>query len=76
MRYVRLQKERPLSRIEGSRGATIATMLVGLAGFAAGVSELVDGELWPWVETVADVVGCSGCGTRAVGHGRHGQHRR
>jgi len=56
-----------LSRIQGSRGAT---MLVGLAGFAAGVSELVDGELWLWVETVADVVGCSGCGTRAVGHGR------
>jgi hypothetical protein len=23
-----------------------------------------------WVETVADVVGCWGCGTRAVGHGR------
>jgi len=45
-------------------------MLVGLAGFVAGVSELVDGELWLWVETVADVVGCSGCGTRAVGHGR------
>ena len=56
-----------MSRIQGSRGAT---MLVGLAGFAAGVSELVDGELWLWVETVADVVGCSGCGTRAVGHGR------
>jgi transposase len=45
-------------------------MLVGLAGFAAGASELVDGELWLWVETVADVVGCWGCGTRAVGHGR------
>ena len=45
-------------------------MLVGLAGFAAGVSGLVDGEWWLWVETVADVVGCSSCGTRAVGHGR------
>jgi len=56
-----------LSRIQGSRGAT---MLVGLAGFAAGAAELVDGELWLWVETVADVVGCSDCGTRAVGHGR------
>jgi len=30
----------------------------------------VDGELWLFVETTADVVGCSGCGTRAVGHGR------
>jgi transposase len=45
-------------------------MLVGLAGFAAGAGRVVDGELWLWVETVADVVGCSGCGTRPVGHGR------
>jgi transposase len=56
-----------LSRIQGSRDAT---MLVGLAGLAAGVCELVDGEWWLWVETVADVVGCPGCGSRAVGHGR------
>lgn len=30
----------------------------------------VDGELWLEVEATAAVVGCEGCGTRAVGHGR------
>jgi hypothetical protein len=29
-----------------------------------------DGELWLHVETTAEVVGCGGCGTQAVGHGR------
>jgi len=54
--------------IQGSRGATV---LVGMPGFVVGATELVDGELWLRVETTADLVGCSGCGTRAVGHGRH-----
>jgi Zn ribbon nucleic-acid-binding protein len=45
-------------------------MLVGLAGFAVGACELVEGELRLWVESVTDGVGCSGCGTRAAGHGR------
>jgi transposase len=31
---------------------------------------LVDGEWHLETETTADVVGCAGCGTRAVGHGR------
>lgn len=53
--------------IQGSGGATT---LVGVPGFVVGVQELVDGELWLYVETTADVVGCPGCGTRAVGHGR------
>ena len=53
--------------IQGSRGATV---LVGMAGFVVGAEQLVDGELWLYVETTADVMGCSGCGTRAVGHGR------
>ncbi len=53
--------------IQGSRGATV---LVGMPGLVVGVQELVAGELWLFVETIADVVGCSGCGTRAVGHGR------
>ena len=53
--------------IQGSRGAT---MLVGMAGFVVGAQELVDGELWLFVETAADVTGCPRCGTRAVGHGR------
>lgn len=43
-----------------------------MAGFVVGAQQLVDGELWLYVETTADLVGCSGCGTRAVGHGRSG----
>ena len=57
-----------MSVIQGSQGATA---LVGMAGFVVGAQELVDGEWWLYVETTADVVGCSGCGTRAVGHGRN-----
>ena len=53
--------------IQGSRDATV---LVGMPGFVVGASEVVDGELLLRVETTADVVGCPGCGTRAVGHGR------
>lgn len=56
-----------MSVIQGSRGATV---LVGMPGFVVGVQELVAGELWLYVETTAEVVGCPGCGTRAVGHGR------
>lgn len=41
-----------------------------MPGFVVGAQELVDDELWLFVETTADVVGCSGCGTRAIGHGR------
>ncbi|HLF43067.1 MAG TPA: ISL3 family transposase [Acidimicrobiia bacterium] len=53
--------------IQGSRGATV---LVGMPGFVVGVQELVEGELWLYVETTADVVGCPGCESRATGHGR------
>jgi transposase len=41
-----------------------------MPGFVVGATEVVDGELWLRVETTTDVVGCPGCGTRAVGHGR------
>jgi transposase len=41
-----------------------------MAGFVVGAHELIDGEWWLYVETTVDFVGCSGCGTRAVGHGR------
>lgn len=51
-------------------GSEDATALVGMAGFVVGAQELCDGEWWLYVETTADVVGCAGCGTRAVGHGR------
>ncbi len=47
-----------------------ATALLGMEEFVVGAQEEVDGEVWLMVETTADVVGCEGCGTRAVGHGR------
>ncbi len=53
--------------IQGSRGATA---LVGMVGFVVGAEQVVDGELWLYVETTADLMGCAECGTRAVGHGR------
>lgn len=53
--------------IQGSRGATA---LVGLPGLVVGAPQVVEGELWLLVETGAEFTGCSGCGTRAVGHGR------
>lgn len=56
-----------MSVFHGSQGATA---LVGMAGFVVGAHELVDGEWWLYVETTVDFVGCAGCGTRAVGHGR------
>ena len=47
-----------------------ASALLGMDGFVVG-AHLEDGdELLLMVETTADVVGCEGCGTRAVGHGR------
>lgn len=57
-----------MSVIQASRGATV---LVGMPGLVVGAQRVVDGELWLYVETDADVMGCSGCGTRARGHGRH-----
>jgi transposase len=41
-----------------------------MPGFVVGAHDLVAGELWLYVETTADVVGCSRCGARATGHGR------
>ena len=47
-----------------------ATALLGMEEFVVGTQPEVDGEVWLLVETTAEVVGCEGCGTRAVGHGR------
>jgi transposase len=47
-----------------------ATALLGMPGFVVAAQLEVDGELWLSVQTTADVVGGSGCGTRAMGHGR------
>ena len=47
-----------------------ATVLLGMPEFVVGAQLAVGRELWLMVETTSDVVGCEGCGTRAVGHGR------
>jgi transposase len=47
-----------------------ATALLGMPGFVVGAQLEVDGELWLYAETTAELVGCPECGTRAVGHGR------
>lgn len=47
-----------------------ATAFLGLPGLAVLGHVEHDGELWILVETTAGVMGCSGCGTQAVGHGR------
>ena len=47
-----------------------ATALLGMDGFVVGAQLEVNGEWWLAVETTAEVVGCDGCGTRAIGHGR------
>src|SRR5690606_21969482 len=45
-------------------------MLFGIDGMRVRAqAEIVD-EWWLKIETAPDVVGCTGCGTRAVGHGR------
>lgn len=53
--------------MHGSQGATA---LVGMPGFVVGAHEVIDGEWWLYVETIAAEVGCAECGSRAVGHGR------
>ena len=51
-------------------GSDGATALFNMAGFVVGAHVIEDGEWWLLVETTAEVVGCSSCGVRAVGHGR------
>jgi hypothetical protein len=52
-----------------------ATALLGLDGFVAGVQLEVDGEWWLVGGDHADVMGCEGCGIRAVSHGRRELHQ-
>lgn len=47
-----------------------ATALLGMPELVVRAHIEVDREFWLEVETTADLVGCDGCGTRAVGHGR------
>ena len=47
-----------------------AVALLGMEGFVLLAAAEVDGELHQLVETQAAVVGCRGCGTRAVSKGR------
>ncbi|MFH2073639.1 MAG: ISL3 family transposase [Actinomycetota bacterium] len=44
---------------------------MGLPGLVVGAQQEIDGELWLFAESTAELMGCSGCGTRAVGHGRN-----
>ncbi len=54
----------------GFEASESAVALVGMAGFRLLAAAEVDGELHQLVETTAAVVGCAGCGTRAVSKGR------
>jgi len=47
-----------------------AVALLGMEGFVLLAAAEVDGELHQLVETQAAVVGCAGCGTRALSKGR------
>ena len=47
-----------------------ATALLGIPEFVVRAHVEVDREVWLEVETTVELVGCEGCGTRAVGHGR------
>ena len=51
-------------------GSDGVSALLGMADFVVCAQMLEDGEWWLLVETTTDVVGCPGCGVRAVGHGR------
>ena len=46
------------------------TSLLGLDGFIVCAQDHDGDQWWIALETTATVVGCEGCGTRAVGHGR------
>ncbi len=54
----------------GFESSDSAVALVGMDGFALLAAAEIDGELHQLVETTAAVVGCPGCGTRAVSKGR------
>jgi len=47
-----------------------AAALLGMEGFVVLSTTEEDGDLFVLVETTRNVVGCSGCGVRAEGHGR------
>ena len=47
-----------------------ATALLGMDGFLVGAHVDDGDDLLLMVETAVDLVGCEGCGTKAVGHGR------
>jgi hypothetical protein len=47
-----------------------ATTLLGMPEFVVTAEIETDGEVWMSVDTNHSHVGCFGCGTRTVGHGR------
>ena len=52
------------------KDSALGVTVLGLDGFGLLAATEDDGELLMLVETDADVVGCSGCGTRARSKGR------
>jgi DNA-directed RNA polymerase subunit RPC12/RpoP len=61
------ESRRPLVGFERSESAVA---VLGLEGFVLLAAVEVDGELHQLVETEAGIVGCPGCGTRALSKGR------
>ncbi len=51
-------------------GNEVGVAMLGMSGFSVLEARDVDGELELVVETGEVVVGCTGCGVRAVSHGR------
>jgi len=54
----------------GFESSESAVAVLGLEGFVLLAAVEVDGELHQLVETDASIVGCSGCGGRALSKGR------
>jgi transposase len=51
-------------------GSDVVTVLFGIEGMRVVAQTTVVDEWWLEIETPPGVVGCTGCGTRAIGHGR------
>jgi transposase len=54
----------------GQHSSTSGSLLLDLHGLEVVSAELVDVEWQLAVQTTATMVGCSGCGVRAIPHGR------
>lgn len=52
------------------KASDATAVLIGMPDFVVQAATEEDGEVWLLVETVATVMGCAGCGTRAKAKGR------